>query len=587
MKKLFLIIFTVLFFICPVFAENFYIENYDVKIDVDKNKSALIQEDIFVYFTKSSHGIYRDIPYKNASITDVSVSEHYTKTYENGSLNLKIGNPTYYVNGKMHYVIKYRYNYFDNKNEFYHNIIGTDWKVPINNVNFSITMPKEINPSDVGLSIGSYGTRGFDGGAYYSVNNRSITGQTQRTLSPGEGITVRVRVPAGYFNKTHNIAMIIVISLIILLTLVPFLIWYIYGKDEPVTPVVNFYPPIGLNAMETELAYKGKASNKGLIGLLIELAHKGYIKIEDNGHQWVLYKLKILYDDLKKEEKDLINTIFKYCTNSVSQSDLTYSKTFYRDCANIIEDVNKRSNLIFYKESKSYLKKFRIFICSTGLLFLTVFALSGYNIFFIIKNFPLFLFPTIALIVLISTFSRGKVDACSTIFIIVWASGLGGIPLLILSGTSLANSQTLPVGLLGIAGLAVSCICLYQLPKRNPAGQQLLNDILGLKHFIEVAEKSRLKSMVEQNPEYFYNVLPSAYVLEVSDKWISKFQSIMELAPDWYSGTPFNSSTFNNFTDTAQSASAPSVANGGISTSSGGGGGFSGGGGGGGGGGSW
>ena len=45
--------------------ENFYIENYDVDMVVNKNKSVAITENIDVYFTSSSHGIFRDIPYKN------------------------------------------------------------------------------------------------------------------------------------------------------------------------------------------------------------------------------------------------------------------------------------------------------------------------------------------------------------------------------------------------------------------------------------------------------------------------------------------------------------------------------------------
>ena len=37
-----------------------------------------------------------------------------------------------------------------------------------------------------------------------------------------------------------------------------------------------------------------------------------------------------------------------------------------------------------------------------------------------------------------------------------------------------------------------------------------------------------------ENSEYFYNILPYAYVLGVSDKWIKKFESISLQAPSWY-----------------------------------------------------
>ena len=88
--------------------------------------------------------------------------------------------------------------------------------------------------------------------------------------------------------------------------------------------------------------------------------------------------------------------------------------------------------------------------------------------------------------------------------------------------------------------------------------------------------------LVKENPSYVYDVLPFAYVLGVSDKWIKQFESIMTLQPEWYSGDRFTAYGFNNFTNNMYVASVASVSNGGISVfSSGGGGGCSGGGGGG------
>jgi uncharacterized membrane protein len=75
-------------------------------------------------------------------------------------------------------------------------------------------------------------------------------------------------------------------------------------------------------------------------------------------------------------------------------------------------------------------------------------------------------------------------------------------------------------------------------------------------------------------------------VLDVSDKWIKQFESIMTLQPEWYSGNVLNVHNFNTFANNMSSVSIPSTSNGGVSSSSGGGG-HSGGGGGGGGGGSW
>ena len=115
--------------------------------------------------------------------------------------------------------------------------------------------------------------------------------------------------------------------------------------------------------------------------------------------------------------------------------------------------------------------------------------------------------------------------------------------------------------------------------------------MLGLKKFIEVAEKDRLEKMAADNPQYFYKILPYAYVLGVSKVWIKQFEGIAVPPPEWADSGIYRMNSFEGFTRNFSNAVAPSVNNGGISnssySSSSGGGGFSGGGFGGGGGRSW
>ena len=131
--------------------------------------------------------------------------------------------------------------------------------------------------------------------------------------------------------------------------------------------------------------------------------------------------------------------------------------------------------------------------------------------------------------------------------------------------------------------------------RRTELGIHYLGKLIGLKRFIETAEKDRLEMMVHDDPTYFYKILPYAYVLNVSDVWSKKFESIAIEQPDWYVGsTPhLNSYLFmRNFSHTLSSmnqvmTSIPQSSGKGGGGFGGGGGGFSGGGFGGGGGGSW
>ena len=102
--------------------------------------------------------------------------------------------------------------------------------------------------------------------------------------------------------------------------------------------------------------------------------------------------------------------------------------------------------------------------------------------------------------------------------------------------------------------------------------------------------------MVSSNPSYFYDILPYAYVLGITDKWIKQFENITISEPSWYSGTNFSYHTMDHFMNETMNSlnktmgSAPASTGGGSSSggsSSSSGGGFSGGGSGGGGGSSW
>ena len=40
--------------------------------------------------------------------------------------------------------------------------------------------------------------------------------------------------------------------------------------------------------------------------------------------------------------------------------------------------------------------------------------------------------------------------------------------------------------------------------------------------------------LVEEDPAYFYNVLPYAYVMGLTKKWIEKFENIVPEPVEWY-----------------------------------------------------
>lgn len=175
-------------------------------------------------------------------------------------------------------------------------------------------------------------------------------------------------------------------------------------------------------------------------------------------------------------------------------------------------------------------------------------------------------------------------------FAIIWGGIFGGIPWVsLVLPTLLPNPAYLTTYVIGIISIILLAISVKIMPKRTPYGNEIYGKLKGFKRFLETAEKPQLEALVRQNPEYFYNILPYTYALEVSDVWIKQFETIAMTAPEWYVGAgTFDVHSFNTFMQSTMS-SAQSYESSSSSSSGGGssGGGSSGGGSGGGGGGSW
>ena len=184
------------------------------------------------------------------------------------------------------------------------------------------------------------------------------------------------------------------------------------------------------------------------------------------------------------------------------------------------------------------------------------------------------------------------------IFSLLWVGMFGGIPWAFIVLPTLLQDPIYLIGyIVGLVCVLGMVICLKYLPKRTQYGNEILGKLKGFKNFLETAEKDKLESLVMQNPNYFYDILPYTYVLDVSDTLIKKFETISLQAPSWYdSPNTFNMISFGKFMNntmvSAQSVmsscpSSDSSSEGGSSGGGSSGGGSSGGGSGGGGGGSW
>ena len=240
-KLLFISFF--LFLIIPLNAyadDGYVIENYKVDIKVNENNVLNVKEQLDVDFKEYSHGIFRTIPYINnitrddintknkAKIKNVKINEQSSISKEDGKITYKIGDPYKTIIGEKTYIISFDYDFGDDNideyDELYYNIIPTDVSANIENVEFTIEMPKDFDKTKVNFPMGRYGSTYYED-VEYTIENNIIKGsikkdyQTGYALNMYEGLTVRIELDEGYFvneRKVFDPTFIIIISLILI-----------------------------------------------------------------------------------------------------------------------------------------------------------------------------------------------------------------------------------------------------------------------------------------------------------------------------------------------------------------------------------
>ncbi len=538
----------------------YYIKNYDVKMLVREDNSIEVTEDITVNFRQPRHGIYRYIPVENkiqradgtsgvinAQIKHLKVSEEYDTYYDdNNNYTIQIGSGDKTVKGEHRYTISYIYkmgrDISDSYDELYYNIIGEGWDTYIEKVDFSIKMPKEFDAEKLGFSTGKYASIGTKK-VKYSVTDNTVIGELTDKLSYNEALTVRLELPEGYFKFnafSYYLRHILMILIPAVALIIVFVLWKKYGKDKKIVDVVDFYPPENLNSAEVAFWYKGAVGPTDTIALLLELANEGYVQIQEikagrkifQYDSYAIVKIKD-YDGKDDNKKIFFNGLFKH-GDKVYESDL--NEKFYVYADKIAENINSNYNIHKVFDGKSLRMRY-----------------IGWGI------------------------SIAAALVCYLIYQMSFS----------------AKSEMLCLAA-GLAICAAAFIFSFFIRRRTQKGYETKQKINGFKIFLETAEKERLEAMVYDNPSYYYDILPFAYVLGVSDVWTKRFEGIAFEPPQWYYGSCTERMLFYHFLNSTMTSarttmtSAPESSSSGFSGGfSGGGGGFSGGGAGGGGGGSW
>lgn len=547
-----------------------YIGSFDATISVNKDNSIDVLEEI-VYDAESvpRHGIYRDIVPtssggKHMNIDNITVFDGDGQRYPfevlnfEGNVRIKIGDANRTFTGAKKYMIRYRATravaQFDGFDEIYWNVTGNEWKMPIRSASARVILPAGAEVLQSSCYFGQSGSKNTCSVA----GERAAFFQISNPLDRYEGMTIAVGFPKGvvvpytaadsassFFDKYWPwfVAMLLpIITLIFSLRH-----WNIHGRDPKGRDIIvpQYDVPEGLTPMEAVGIVKERVEGAHISAEIIYLATIGYIKIEQkeekvlgfiNTTDYRLLRLKDAAGLPNEFDRKIMNSLFSGEGDSVHMS--TLKNKFYKFIPTI------RKSVLDVLLTKEYYKN--LGLMKNGLGFLGIFA-----------------------------------------FVIFWASGFfGGM---VSAFISIGNPVPYIVAI--IASFIIYAVISRFFPAKTEKGVALKEHLLGLKEYLQIAEKDRLKfhNAPEKKPEVFEKLLPFALILGVEESWAKEFQDIYTTPPSWYAGpagSHFNALMLTHSLSSFSSAAASSISSSPRGSGSGGGG-MSGGGGGGGGGGSW
>lgn len=552
---------------------DFTIQSYDVTVNVNDQNVAQVFENIKVRFSAVGastlvRGIVRDLPTssrvtrivdgveqtKNYSYSISDISVLYDKTnsgildgnildaesYDGGISVFMRGDPVD-ANAVREYRIEYSMHLPDDRiatsDEFYYNIIGVNWGCPIENASYSVTLLKPFDGYNIAVYLGEYGST-TPGSFSFNSSTQTISG-TASNLEAFEGVTVRVfGLENGYFlTSTRNFGWDIALLLATLgIAALAIFIRVKYGRKDRPVPVVEFYSPDGLTPSELPYALSGFSTDKDLAPMIIYWASKGYLKIEEDKNITTLEKLAPLPAKSKNFEKVLFDAIFNK-GNRVKLNDLGTSIGEQAKLAKeqIPVDLGQE---VWDSKSQVY---------EVGLTFLALLPLLCAFFMCALRAFV----PYALVLVVIAGLCM-----LLTTSLLVWGNDLGErlsrggiatkllalIPfglMIALLAIYLPETYVDPFGLkyIALAVFVLVSILATGMNKRTLKNNILVGRIIGFRNFLDVTEKDRIKMLVKENPNYFFDVLPYAYALGVADNYVKKFQGIAISTPDWYSST--------------------------------------------------
>ncbi len=540
-----------------------------ITIDAHENSVWDVTEVLDVEFTEPRHGIYRYVPSKFIysfprgngkwddewylnEINNVDVKDRYYRWYEEHSSEavntiIQIGSPDKLVEGHQQYVIKYSIRFRDDRHSsedfLCHSVWGAGAPTQIDTLDFVFNFEKAM-PADFTFEVnsGAHGSKGNNDNVEckWDAATNKLTGHVVN-LPANHAITVSAQLPDGYWNpfvKNRALLYVFAVITVIFAVLMLYRAWRNYTR-KPI-PVVSFYPPEGMTSAEVGKIVDNITDNSDLASLVPWLANRGHIAIEQIPGEDGKKDLKLVRKiPLPPKSPGYLKAFMKALFGKEKEVVLSEMGNRYSAMSVVIDAIDKK-----------YTGKKKLIVYDRGFLYWIGMVLGAIGCFWashetkIVSQFPLlasilFVIAPMGLILFIRiayAFVRYVYTLKYKAIELAVCIAIGALGLYLLDLFVWQEEICMPkwVFMSGSAALMIVTLSAKMLIADSDHRIKVMGEIFGLRDFIKTADEPRLKMLVDENPGYFYDVLPYAMALGLTSKWTHLFETIDMEAPSWF-----------------------------------------------------
>lgn len=546
------------------YGDTLKVHSYDVVVNISKDRKVRVVETFEIEFLR--YGLkmfYRSLPVESARYFDISATCAGNDKFSfyvadnpeiSGFIDINcVGGVA--KNRKWTYVISYTVengaNAATGENSMRLDVIGFGASVPMHNVTATVHFPyattlencKTYKGYGVDTPTDLNNTLSDDGKTFtFSVDKLEVNYVEEYDIWAADGVMLEFALTGGTFDNYHKTRFFTDG----LLWLLPFaavgigavvVLRFFFRKKQEIIPIVNVKAPNGMDPLKMGKWLDGIVDTEDVTSMIYYFAHNGYLDIdfkdEDNP---VLKKKADLPNDAPVYQKTLFNGLFKDGTEA-AVSDL--KEAYYTS----VDKATKQVPSVKMYDKQSVFAYVASGVIATLVAFFTGLLLSSLRIgngYGDLSGLA-FIFPVAAILVIgflrenyRYKWKKGVLLAVKIVEIVI-AVLFGLVYLFFISNHVMTEYEKLCICLLVYAALFLGMSTL----SRREDYVKTLGDIVGFKEFIVVTEEDKIKFMLQDNPQLFYEVLPYAQVLGVTDEWENKFANIVIEPPTWCCGTHF------------------------------------------------